>query len=51
MKYLFDPVSVGSFKLTNRIVLAPMTRGRAGSGRIPTDLMADIIFSGLPLGY
>jgi len=44
MKHLFDPVSVGSFKLANRIVLAPMTRGRAGSERIPNDLMADYYF-------
>jgi len=41
MKSLFDPVSLGNMKLKNRIVLAPMTRGRAGDERIPNDLMAD----------
>lgn len=44
MKTLFDPVSMGSYNLKNRIVLAPMTRGRAGSERIPNDLMAEYYF-------
>jgi N-ethylmaleimide reductase len=44
MKSLFDPISVRSFNLKNRIVLAPMTRGRAGSERIPNDLMAEYYF-------
>ncbi len=44
MKKLFNPISVGSLKLKNRIVLAPMTRGRAGSERIPNDLMAEYYF-------
>jgi N-ethylmaleimide reductase len=38
---LFEPVSMGPLQLKNRIVLAPMTRGRAGAARIPNDLMAD----------
>ncbi len=41
MKTLFDPISVGSYQLKNRIVLAPMTRGRAGTERIPNEMMAD----------
>ena len=44
MKTLFDPVSVGDYNLKNRIVMAPMTRGRAGSERIPNDLMAEYYF-------
>nr|WP_321399095.1 alkene reductase [uncultured Desulfobacter sp.] len=44
MKTLFDPVSIGNYTLKNRIVLAPMTRGRAGSERIPNDLMAEYYF-------
>lgn len=44
MKTLFDPVSIGIYNLKNRIVLAPMTRGRAGSERIPNDLMAEYYF-------
>jgi len=37
---LFKPLSIGNLRLKNRIALAPMTRGRAGSERIPNDLMA-----------
>jgi N-ethylmaleimide reductase len=44
MKTLFDPVSLGRYNLKNRIVLAPMTRGRAGSERIPNDTMAEYYF-------
>jgi N-ethylmaleimide reductase len=35
---LFDPVKVGPYTLPNRIVMAPMTRSRAGAGFVPTDL-------------
>ena len=38
---LFDAVSVGGLKLPNRIVMAPMTRGRAGENKTPTPLMAE----------
>ena len=38
---LFDPLKMGPFDLKNRIVLAPMTRGRAGVERIPNALMAE----------
>lgn len=37
---LFTPVSLGAIDLTNRIVMAPMTRSRAGAGDAPTDLHA-----------
>ncbi|MFH2093810.1 MAG: alkene reductase [Pseudomonadota bacterium] len=40
-KTLFDPVSMGDYHLKNRIVLAPMTRSRAGEQRIANDMMAD----------
>jgi N-ethylmaleimide reductase len=36
---LFSPVQVGPYALPNRIVMAPMTRNRAGAGNVPTDLM------------
>lgn len=36
---LFDPVQLGSVTLPNRVVMAPLTRSRASSGRIPNDLM------------
>lgn len=41
---LFDPFTMGNFQLKNRIVLAPMTRGRAGAERVPNDLMAEHYF-------
>src|ERR1700759_2474702 len=38
MTTLFDPVKLGDLELSNRIVMAPMTRSRAGEGDVPTDL-------------
>ena len=38
MTDLFDPVKLGDLELANRIVMAPMTRSRAGDGDVPTDL-------------
>lgn len=35
---LFGPVTIGSLTLPNRIVMAPMTRSRAGAGDVPTEL-------------
>lgn len=37
---LFDPAPLGSLQLANRIVMAPLTRSRAGADGIPTALMA-----------
>jgi N-ethylmaleimide reductase len=36
---LFRPARIGSLELPHRIVMAPMTRNRAGAGNVPTDLM------------
>ena len=41
---LFEPLSIGNLHLKNRIALAPMTRGRAGSERVPNDLMAEYYY-------
>ena len=41
---LFEPLQMGDFNLKNRIVLAPMTRGRAGDERIPNEIMAEYYF-------
>jgi N-ethylmaleimide reductase len=41
---LFEPLTMGDFELKNRIVLAPMTRGRAGVERIPHELMAEYYY-------
>lgn len=35
---LFQPLQLGAMALSNRIVMAPMTRSRAGEGDVPTDL-------------
>ncbi len=37
---LFDPHALGPLVLANRIVMAPLTRNRAGPGLVPTDLAA-----------
>jgi N-ethylmaleimide reductase len=38
---LYTPVTLGDLKLSNRIIMAPMTRDRAGTGDVPTDLMVE----------
>jgi N-ethylmaleimide reductase len=38
MTDLFAPLRLGDLELANRIVMAPMTRSRAGEGDAPTDL-------------
>lgn len=35
---LFDPIKLGAIEAPNRIVMAPLTRGRAGPGFVPGDL-------------
>jgi 2,4-dienoyl-CoA reductase-like NADH-dependent reductase (Old Yellow Enzyme family) len=40
MSILFEPLDVGELRLPNRIVMAPLTRSRAGDERIPNALMA-----------
>ena len=37
---LFDPVQLGSLRLANRIVMAPLTRSRASAEGVPQPLMA-----------
>jgi N-ethylmaleimide reductase len=37
---LFSPVKLGPYTLPNRIVMAPMTRGRAGEGSAPGEMNA-----------
>ena len=40
MKTLFEPCQAGRMALANRVVMAPLTRDRAGPGHVPTPLMA-----------
>ena len=41
MPSLFDPISFGAIACPNRIVMAPLTRARAGASRTPNALMAE----------
>ena len=41
MPRLFDPLQLGELRLPNRIVMAPLTRSRAGSERVPNALMSE----------
>ncbi|MGH8784763.1 MAG: alkene reductase [Telluria sp.] len=41
MSTLFTPVQVGAYEFKHRVVLAPLTRMRAGEGAIPGSLMAE----------
>ncbi len=38
---LFSPLELGELQLANRIVMAPMTRSRAGEGAMPTELAVE----------
>jgi N-ethylmaleimide reductase len=38
---LFTPVKIGALELPNRIIMAPMTRDRAGPGDVPTANMVE----------
>jgi len=40
-KTLFEPYTLGSLTLSNRIVMAPLTRNRAGPDFVPGDLAAE----------
>jgi N-ethylmaleimide reductase len=40
MSNLFDPLQLGAFEVANRIVMAPLTRARAGKDAVPNPLMA-----------
>ena len=39
MPSLFDPIKLGAIHAPNRILMAPLTRGRATRAHVPTDLM------------
>jgi N-ethylmaleimide reductase len=38
---LFDPINLGAIALANRMIMAPLTRGRSGESRVPNDLMLE----------
>ena len=35
---LFTPLNLGPYTLSNRIIMAPLTRNRAGAGNVPQPL-------------
>jgi N-ethylmaleimide reductase len=41
MPSLFEPIQLGAVLCPNRVVMAPMTRGRATREHVPTGMMAD----------
>jgi len=41
MPNLFDPIQLGDIKAPSRIIMAPLTRGRASRDHVPTQIMAD----------
>ena len=41
MPTLFDPIDLGAIRAPNRILMAPLTRGRSTKEHVPTPLMAE----------
>ncbi|SHG62339.1 2,4-dienoyl-CoA reductase [Jatrophihabitans endophyticus] len=41
MTSLFEPVEIGKLTLANRVVMAPLTRNRAGEGQVPQRIAAE----------
>jgi N-ethylmaleimide reductase len=41
MPSLFDPIRLGDLELANRVVMAPLTRNRAGPGQVPSALAVE----------
>jgi len=41
MASLFDPIALGDIQAPNRVLMAPLTRGRATQDHVPTDLMIE----------
>ncbi len=41
MPTLFDPITLGDLTLPNRILMAPLTRGRSTRTHVPTPIMAE----------
>ncbi len=38
---LFEPLTIGSIEVSNRIIMAPLTRCRSSEGRVPNPMMAE----------
>jgi len=51
MTSLFDPITIGALRLPNRIIMAPLTRSRAGISRIPNALMREYYVQRASAGF
>ena len=38
---LFQPIALGAIEAKNRILMAPLTRGRASPGAVPNELLVE----------
>lgn len=41
MPSLFDPIQLGAISAPNRVIMAPLTRGRGTKDHVPTDIMIE----------
>ena len=41
MPSLFDSITLGAIAAPNRILMAPLTRGRADKEAVPSDMMVE----------
>src|ERR1700743_2997498 len=41
MPSLFDPLTIGDLKLSNRVIMSPLTRLRARESKVPNALMVE----------
>ncbi len=51
MSLLHQSLKVGAWTLPNRVIMAPLTRCRAGAGRVPTDLMVEYYVQRASAGF
>jgi N-ethylmaleimide reductase len=50
-KSLFNPLRLGAIEIPNRIIMAPLTRMRAGANNVPTNLNAEYYAQRASAGY
>jgi N-ethylmaleimide reductase len=48
---LFSPLKIGELEIKNRIILAPLTRGRADNSRIPSEMMQEYYYQRASAGF
>lgn len=45
---LFQPVKLGAIEAPNRVLMAPLTRGRASAGGVPNELLVEYLIASAP---